>query len=79
MTANKVDPLKQVKKLCRWIGQPSRLRHVYCYVGRFGRLEAPDGWEILSPAEERDWALRRAIRSRRRDSAGQRILPGLKE
>lgn len=79
MTANRTEPLKQVKKLCRYIGKPDYVKRVFCYVGRFGRLEAPDGWEILSPAEERDWKLRKAIHTRRGDSRGQRILPGIKE
>lgn len=79
MAANQTEPLKQVKKLCRWVGKPAVTKYVFCYVGRFGRLEAPDGWEILSPAEERDWKLKRGIRVRRRDDIGQRILPGIKE
>lgn len=79
MAENTTEPLKQVKKPCRWIAQPSKVKYIFCYVGRFGRLEAPDGWEILSPAEERDWKLLRSIRGKRRDLPGQRVLPGIKE
>lgn len=79
MAANQTEPLKQVKKLCRWVGKPAVTKYVFCYVGRFGRLEAPDGWEILSPAEKRDWKLLRSIRGGHRDLHGQRALPGIEE